>query len=231
MMWFGFIVLAMIILLVLSCFSSIQGEFYFSREKDNDQMVINVRALYGLFTYRYQVPIIQFKNWTEGFLVRSLRVKANQADVVDETKMNIDREKINQFYEQSKLILRSAVKLTDWMKDTLSHVELTKLRWDTRIGVGDAPKTAIASGIVWGIKTSVLAYISKIVQVKAKPEIQVAPQYNNPQFFTEICCNGQIRLGFILWAGMKLFARIVRVKGGLRTWQRILFSPNAKNPT
>ena len=68
MVWIGsFIIFAIIVVL----FSFIRGEFYFSRVKDNDTLSVEMRALFGLIRYRYVIPIIQFKGFTKGILIKS----------------------------------------------------------------------------------------------------------------------------------------------------------------
>ncbi len=107
------------------------------------------------------------------------------------------------------------------MKQTLAKVECTELKWITRVGVGDAPETAITTGAIWGIKSSLLGFSIRYVKLTAKPRIDVIPQYNEKQFSTEFRFAGRIRVWFVVVAGVRLLVRAAKVKGGIRTWIQI----------
>jgi hypothetical protein len=110
----------------------------------------------------------------------------------------------------------------EWLKHTLSRMECTQLNWITRVGMGDATHTAIATGAVWGLKTSSLGFIMHLVQVKSKPLIQVVPQYTAVQFSTDFNGTAGIRIIYILQAGIELVWRVMKIKGGLKAWYRVM---------
>jgi hypothetical protein len=110
----------------------------------------------------------------------------------------------------------------EWLKHTLSRMECTQLNWITRVGMGDATHTAIATGVIWGLKTSSLGFIMHLVQVKTKPLVQVVPQYIQEHFSTDFNGAAGIRSTYIVWAGIELAWRVIKIKGGLRTWYRVM---------
>ena len=108
--------------------------------------------------YRYVIPIIQFKGFTQGILIKSEKVSQHSAKLKDETRDHITKDKVIAFYKQAKDVLVHTLNFYGWMKQTLAKVECTELKWITRVGVGDAPETAITTGAIWGIKSSLLGF-------------------------------------------------------------------------
>jgi hypothetical protein len=208
--------------------SRVRIDFTASRVKDNDHITVIVRALFGLFRYRVHIPTIDFRNLADGIMVKH---KANSnalpgAAVTDKT--HIDREWVMQFYDRMQIIVKNIFNLMEWTKDTLAHVECTYVRWHTRVGIGDAPETAVVTGLLWGVKSSLLSFVMGRICLKAQPDVQVVPQYNQQLFATDLACKAQIRLGYVLKAGVRLAVRMMRGQGNLKTWQQILFRPRLK---
>ncbi|NOU72128.1 DUF2953 domain-containing protein [Paenibacillus sp. LMG 31458] len=222
MLWLGIVCLFIIFVIIVFLFSFIRGEFNFSRVKDNDTLSVEMRALFGLIRYRYVIPIIQFKGFTKGILIKSEIVTKASSKLKDETKDHITKEKILYVYNQAKEALVHTLNLYDWTKQTLAKVECTDLKWITRVGVGDAPETAITTGAIWGIKSSLLGFSIRYVNLTGKPHIDVIPQYNEKQFSTEFRFAGRIRIWFVVVAGVRLISRAAKVKGGIRTWIQIV---------
>lgn len=231
MLWLGIVFLFIIFAIIVFLFSFIRGEFNFSRVKDNDTLSVEMRALFGLIRYRYVIPIIQFKGFTKGILIKSETVTKSSSELKDETKDHITKDKIINIYKEAKEVLVYTFNFYDWMKQTLAKVECTDLKWITRVGVGDAPETAITSGAIWGIKSSLLGFSIRYVKLTAKPQIDVIPQYNEKQFSTDFRCAGRIRVWFVVVSGVRLISRAAKVKGGIRTWIQIVLKTRARVKT
>ncbi|MBP1962018.1 DUF2953 domain-containing protein [Paenibacillus aceris] len=230
-MWVGLVLLVVILAIILVLVSFIRGEFYFSRVKDNDTLSVEMRALFGLIRYRYVIPIIQFRGFTKGILIKSEIVNKTYAKLKDESKDHITKDKVIQFYKEAKEALVHTLNLYDWTKQTLAKVECTELKWITRVGVGDAPETAITTGAIWGIKSSLLGFTMRYVQVKATPRVDVIPQFNAKHFSTEVRIAGRIRVWYVLFAGVRLMVRASKVKGGIRTWIQIALKARSRLKT
>jgi hypothetical protein len=231
LLWVGLVVLVILIAIIVVLISFIRGEFYFSRVKDNDTLSIEMRALFGLLRYRYVIPIIQFKGFAKGIMFKSEIVSKTYSKLKDESKDHITKEKVILFYKEAKEALVYTFNLYDWMKQTIAKVECTELKWITRVGVGDAPETAITTGAIWGIKSSLLGFSIRYVKLIAKPRIDVIPQYNEKQFSTELRFAGRIRVWFVIFAGVRLLARAAKVKGGIRTWIQIALKARSRFKT
>jgi hypothetical protein len=225
------IALILCIVVFVLLMSYIHGEFYFSRVQHNDRIFLDIKALFGLIRYRFDVPVVKFKSLQKGVMVKAEAVKKGDSSLVGEGKQHINKERIVDFFNRVKLILESTFHLYGWMKQTLAKVECTKVSWQTRIGVGDAPQTAITTGIVWGFKSSLLGFVFSYIRLRTQPHIQVFPQYNSPQFSTEATFAGRIRLGYALIAGIRLVISVLKVKGGFKNWYKAMFKPKVKSLT
>lgn len=222
MNWWGWLLLALALILVLMWFSRISFHTFYSRVGSNDRFYVKVRGLYGLVRFKIEVPVIKFKGLAQGVGVKAEAVNGLNNSLVSEGATDIDREKIIRYYRKLKQILQATFDMKEWVKETLALVCCTDLKWITRVGVGDAPETAITTGIVWTLKSSMLAYAFQFMNRDAKPQIRVIPQYNETHFSTEFSCIAQIRLGHAILAGLHLLVRIMKVKGGIKAWQNIL---------
>jgi hypothetical protein len=209
--------------------SRIRVEISASRIKDNDRIAVEVRALFGLFRYRLHIPMVDFRNWPDGILVKQKKDISVQPGAEKPKEIHWSRERILAYYERAKLLLRNVFHLLDWMKETLSRLECTRFVWHTRVGIGDAPETAVAAGLVWGVKTSLLRFVSGRICLKTKPDVQVSPQYNLQMFTTELTCKLQIRLGHVLLAGLRLVPHIWKGKDRWKTWQHMISKPRLKS--
>lgn len=212
-----------LIVIVLVLTSNVVIKGHVKRVGHNDDAEVTVKALYGLIRFHYEVPVIK---WSSGM---SLKVKEQMdatnagIDTWKQFEDEIDKEKVVKSIDKFKRILYLTRDLKGWAKNTLSRVKLTEWQWVTSLGTGDAMWTAMATGAVWSIKTSILGLISQMVQLSSQPAMSVEPDYKHPSFTTEWSCIAQIRFGYAILAGLQLLVRMKKWKGGVKTWQNILF--------
>lgn len=224
MTWWGWGLLALAVVLLILGASSVSFRLYYSRVKDNDRFYVLVKAVFGLVRYRYEVPMIKFKGMKGiSFKQEHVNETGKSSRIMAEGTENIDKEKVISYYHRFKEMLRATFALKSWLLDTMTHVTCTELTWYTRIGLGDAPDTAITTGIIWTIKSSALAYLFQHIKRCARPKIQVVPDYSQVHFSMQLDCIAKIRLGHAILAGLLLAMRIIKVKGGIKAWQNILF--------
>ncbi|WNQ09331.1 DUF2953 domain-containing protein [Paenibacillus aurantius] len=233
MFWIGlllFIVLAVAVIL----WSDIHILARFSRVKDNDKLTLEIRMLFGWIRYKVKIPTMNFEGFRKGL---NLKVKGKSPNVQAgqfEDTQQITKESLEQWYRTARRVLNEIFSFSDWFRDTLAKVRCTDLRWITRIGVGDAPETAILTGIGWGIKSSLLGYVFKFIRLDTKPKIHIQPHYNEVMFSTEAEGRAQIRVFYAMLAGIYLVIRVVKVNGGRKTWRLIrtrkFFDPGVQQP-
>ncbi|WP_405079531.1 DUF2953 domain-containing protein [Paenibacillus chitinolyticus] len=216
------IALVLVLAAVLAMLSSVQFTFYWNRVGENDEMYVQVRALYGWIKYRFNVPAIQFNNLIDGLTFKINQADQNKMDITKKSKSRIDKEYIQDFYREGKDLLRHTQGLNAWFKRTLSAFRCTELKWSTGVGAGDAVRTAILSGTVWTLKSAVVGLLTKYVPLSAVPKLAVNPQYNRTAFQIEFVCVIQAKAAAIGLSGCRLIYRIIRTPGGLRAWFRLL---------
>jgi hypothetical protein len=68
-----------------------------------------------------------------------------------------------------------------------------------------------------------MGFLFRFIKLDVRPEINVSPQYNKTEFSTQMLFILHIRMYYVASAGIHLLYRILKVKGGLKTWQRVLF--------
>ncbi|MMZ63313.1 hypothetical protein D1872_255590 [compost metagenome] len=110
------------------------------------------------------------------------------------------------------------------MRNTLKRVTIRSLDWSTHIALSDAAHTATLTGVLWGVKSVLVGFLSYHITLLQRPELVVVPVFGSrPLFTTELRCIAQIRCGYAIYAGLVLIVRVLQVKGGIRKWLNILF--------
>jgi hypothetical protein len=212
------------VLIVVALASTVKIRFHLIRETNNDHFTLKVKALFGLIQYKIEVPYINF-NWLRGFDFRAERSNLSATNLAAEDRAHLSLESIADKYRTFKILVQNFVGFDKWLTDTLSHAKCTELQWVTRIGLGDAPNTAISVGVIWGLKTNLLGYITKHITLDSdiQPHLAVDPQFNQSHFSTMVISMIHIRLAYVVLAGFWFVVRLLRTKGGLKTWQNQLF--------
>ncbi|WP_028548716.1 DUF2953 domain-containing protein [Paenibacillus sp. UNC451MF] len=214
---------AVIVLLALLACSSMQCRFTIVRKRQDDEIVVDVHTMYGLVKQRIAIPVVKFLNVTEGVDYKTEIVNKANNQLEQGTKNNLTNEKIKQAIENFQLLLAHCFQFNSWFRETLHQVRCTEFYWKTNVGVGDAPETAMTAGMVWGLKSSLLGYLFRFVQLETRPVLQVIPQYNVVTFSSEVQVLAKIRVYEVMLAGCRLLGRIMKIKGGLRMWRKVLF--------
>jgi hypothetical protein len=219
MIWLWVFIIFLLIVLTILILSYVQGEVHFSRAVEQDYMELEIKAIWGVKLIRF-FPMFKIKDFSKRIPFTSEKSKTTPK--TDHVTKPGAKGKMKDRFQKAKLLMQNTVHGYEWLKHTLSRIECTKLNWITRVGMGDATHTAIITGAVWGMKTSTLGFIMHLVQVKSKPLIHVVPHYNQVKFLTDLNSAVGIRIIYIVWAGIELVWRVMKIKGGLRTWQRVM---------
>lgn len=221
-MWLYFGLIAAILWIII-LFSYIRVKFKYSRKHDNDMIQYEIKALLGIIQLSFEVPIIKFQGVNQGLEVKSdIKLENLETELID-TDDKITTQKAFNFYNQIKTLRNHVYRFSDWLFITLSKLKCTHLHWHTHIGIGEAPGTAVTTGIVWGIKTNLLGYVFKKIHLETVPEIQVNPEFNRSYFSTVLISEIKIRHFHAFLAPIRLLIRILKVKGGLRVWIKALY--------
>ncbi|NOU97605.1 DUF2953 domain-containing protein [Paenibacillus sp. LMG 31456] len=212
-----------VVLLVMLISSNVKVSLKVVRKKNNDDIVLDIQGVFGLVKKRFEVPVIIFKSFSEGVGIKTEYVDKTKDEVLMDAEKKITKRSIKEAFDIMRNLLSHCFQFNEWLLDTLKHVHCTRVVWKTNVGVGDAAETALTTGMVWGLKTSLLGFLFRFIKLDTRPEIMVIPQFNEVKFSTEVLCLARIRMYFILLAGLHLLFRIIKIKDGWRTWQRVLF--------
>ncbi len=74
------------------------------------------------------------------------------------------------------------------------------LHWSTNVGTGEAASTGIISGLLWGIKSTLVAFITKQMNILQPADISVVPEFERETIKTEIDCLVSMKLADALLA-------------------------------
>ncbi len=212
------------LLLLLVMVSYIQITFHLMRKGKDDMLRYDIKALLGLVRFRVEVPVVIFKGLDKGIDYKSEAILKNTDQLMAEHGEQMDKTKLFQYMSSARKLIQHVHQFKIWMYQTMSYIKCEKFRWNTELGSGDCPATAVLAGSVWGLKASIIGFISTKIKLQAEPELSVSPQYNQTAFSTEMFSVLKIRLAHALWANVNLLCRIMKVKGGFKTWARFAAS-------
>ncbi|WP_054941404.1 DUF2953 domain-containing protein [Paenibacillus ihuae] len=214
-------VLLLVIVLVLS--SSIHFHFRLCRLGKDDRVEFDIKALFGLVKFHYELPKLVFEG-----IQRGVKVKLEKSGIApvrqdSDKEEQIDKETVQNWADDLKEALRATGGLMKWLKGLLSHVKITKLDWSTDFSLGDAAYTATATGALWGLKWSLVGWMSQYVRLQKRPRMFVVPVFRDELCYsTEAVCTGKLSVAYVLFAGLLLLRRISEVKGGWSHWIKLL---------
>lgn len=210
------------VLLAIAMLSPIVVTAQFAKRGKNDEMELRVKALFGLLTYKRKVPVMKWQGASLQ-MEEERRTAGAGIDSWKQYEVDIDAEKVASKVEKLKDLLHLTRNLKEWTKKTLARVKLVEWRWSTSVGTGDAMWTAMTTGLVWSVKSSLIGLLSQLIQLNTQPVMSVNPNFARPAFSTEWTCIAKIRFGYAILAGLQLLVRMKKWKGGVKTWQNILF--------
>jgi len=226
MWWWIAIIASLVLMFVTVLFSSVRVRLKYYREGENDEVDASLTALFGLVRLRYKVPTVELKPW-----LRGLRLKVapkETSGVLPE--LDFGREEIERFTQRVRKLVAHMKNFKKFFADTLRHVHIVELRWDTRFGVGDAAETGMTGGVIWGLKSTVIGIASRWVTFERRPAVQVTPVFNQPTFRTDVVVRIRMKVFRLFAIGAMLVFRVLKRRGGWIVWLRTLFgrAPNER---
>ncbi|WP_338551773.1 DUF2953 domain-containing protein [Paenibacillus sp. KS-LC4] len=209
-------------LLLLALASPVRVYGKLRRKGELDHIDVRIVGLYGLLHYKVKIPQLKLQGATIR-LHEQISTKQAGVEHSKEQQGKIDAENVQRFIEKMKHALEVTENLRGWVRQLLKKVQLTEWKWSTTVGVGDAMWTAMTTGAVWSIKTTMLGVISQFVLLKADPVLQVQPVYQGTYFQTEWQCTAKLSMFHAVKSGLSLLFRLKKGSHGLQMWHQILF--------
>lgn len=198
-------------------------DIWVSKQGKNDEVVFNIKMLYGLIRFHYELPMMKFENMKKGIIIKVEKRKNVGSRKAEDTETHVNKRKIDIWMREIQEILEATESFKIWLKRTLSRLSIVKFTWSTTFCVGDAASTGVVTGLIWSTKTFIVGWLSYQVQMKNYPQLLVIPVFDDrPQFSTEMSCTAHISCGYAIYAGMVLMVRVLKIKGGLKSWKKIM---------
>jgi hypothetical protein len=171
-----FIFIIVIGLVLLIYYSKIYIQIYYKRAAKQDKGELKIKALGGFFHYRLSIPTLDFKDMDKGVKVESEH-ESSTMKKGDDTFIN--KDKLEFWYENYEILLHRVKDFQEILRWFMSRVHCVKWDWKTSVGTGDAAEAGVLTGVIWGVKTTILGFISHYIQWDHKPEIEVTPCFQN----------------------------------------------------
>lgn len=219
--------LSLLLLVILLCLlvlaSSIHFHFRLCRLGKDDRIEFDIKAVFGLVKFHYELPALVFDSLEQGIKVKLEKSGIAPVKMDSDKEEKIDRESVAEWLKNLRTALKATRGLKKWLVGTLSHVRITKLDWSTDFSLGDAADTATAAGALWGMKWTMIGWLSRFVRLQRNPRMFVAPVFRDELCFsTEAVCTGKLSAGYAFYAGLLLLRRVSKVEGGLGRWKKLL---------
>jgi len=216
-MWWLIAGIAFAILLIIVAVSKVRILVMYWKEGKDDSVSMSISALFGRVRFEYKVPLIALKPKLAG-----IRIRVSEQQSKDpEKEWSIDE--IRAAIRNFKVLISYMKQYREWISESSKHVHIESLRWQLHCGLGDAPQTGVASGILWGLMGSIISAASRKVTFDCRPDLQLIPVYQDvPVFRTEVSVRAAIRVYWLFVIVSMMVWRVLKRRGGWKVWYKIL---------
>ncbi|MGG5254773.1 DUF2953 domain-containing protein [Neobacillus sp. SM06] len=202
--WLVFAVIIGLFLLILVLFTKLTIYINYYHRNDNDDLKIEFRALFGLFKYKKDIPLIKVDDDSPSIILKGKTKMGPQESESDLQVNKITPSKVISSLKNFREILEHVIQFNVVLRKFLRKVTIQQFHWSTVVGVGDAALTGMLTGGLWAVKGSIVGLLSRYFRLKEKPEIKILPQFQQMIIQTELSCMFQFRIGHAIIAGLKL---------------------------
>lgn len=196
--WSIISVLAVVVLFIIVLNLRVRLSVFYTKHQKNDQLTLKI-TIAGKKIYELDAPLID------------LDLKTTSVSVT-ENQQNLGRKKTKKkrftFNTVKKMIRESRewVRLFPAFKRGLyrflKHATIHTFSLKTEFGTGDAALTAQMSGVIWGVVSYVIGWISTKVQWKAQQEVLVIPHFQAAGFKFSFSCIASFRVGHAMYTAL-----------------------------
>jgi len=215
-------------------FLPVQFHIFFNNENWENTVLFELSFLKGLVNRKKEIRIAETPN---GTLKKEVKKQGNwfwfskrnkqekpvgQTAEEDQTKPNGLKEFLDRYRNfglgMTLLTYFLSAKYYKWLL-VAGHLEkrgnFQRFQWSTQIGTGDAALTAMLSGILWTLKTSVTGYLQAKYRFVKQPEVVVTSDFQTPGLKMAFDCIFRVKLGYIIIAAFIAWFRHSWRKGGV----------------
>ncbi|MCF2648702.1 DUF2953 domain-containing protein [Niallia circulans] len=199
----GLIIGALFLVLIFLCFLKLTIHIRYYHKKDNDDLKIELRVLFGLIKYKKTIPLIKIDEDSPTLVMKEETELQGKQETVEETKQ-FSASDLLIFLSNSKELLNHVVQFHRIVRSFLAKLTIKHIEWSSIVGLGDAAHTGMISGAIWAVKGSIIGIISNYMKLKDMPKINIYPQFQGMASETLFSCMIQFRIGHAMMAGIKL---------------------------
>lgn len=217
MKWVLIGIIAILVLIILILLLKLRIKIDILHSQDNDHIKITAKALFGLISYTYNVPLVKLDKESASLIVKSEQNLGNNDDNKEIT--NNKRKKITphlmiEKLKKAKELLEHVVHFHVIVKNFFQHVTIHKFDWMSSVGVGDAAHTGVAIGMIWSLKGGIVGLLSKYMKLESYPKLSVTPHFQEKISHTRLICIISFRIGHATYAALSVIKYWKSIKGG-----------------
>lgn len=169
---------------------------------NNNHLTCNLSTLNEKIQYQVDFPKIKLDKSKLGVKLEAELEGVDKPPVVDKHKGYSFTHLYQQFIHWYPVIKKYLPAGSFLMQ----KVTPCKVKWQTELGLFDAAQTGISVGILWALKSMVLAYAYRyMAKAPRLPEIKVIPRFNQKVLVITVDCIFDVKIGYIIIAGLKVF--------------------------
>lgn len=213
-----------LLLLVMVLASRIRIRIRYSRSGELDQLVIIVRALYGIVQIQKILPTIQIRDWSIVYPEKTKSVTPAGGNGT-KAKRRIGLDTIRKYARAYRIIVESTKQFKPWIMRTLKKIECTRWRFDIAVGTGDAAQTAVVAGLCWAALGMATGATGQLLTFRTRVNGEVVPNYREAEFSLVWEADFQVRTGTMLASAISLVSRTTQLRRSIKAWKHWVSGP------
>ncbi|WP_052659448.1 DUF2953 domain-containing protein [Bacillus alveayuensis] len=222
------LILLLLFFLILLC-TKVTIVFDIYHDGDHDHYRIKFKTFFGLLKYSIDIPFVKVDKQKAQIIMKENKRKGKKTNFEQKKMKKITIQDIFDSLHNFKEIARHVVGLQKIIQRFFKHVNICSLEWHTYVGVGDAAKTGVVTGVAWSIKGLVLQLLTRYMKVKNHPHISITPDFQQPTSKITFNCMIYFRLGYAILTGLRFVKYWIGGKPVLRKTTSPLFIKNKNN--
>ena len=207
---FLFIIATITVILILIILSKLTASIHYYHGNDNDQLLIHIKALYGLIHKKIEVPVIKVDKQDTSV---QFKVDETNGTPSSNEKGKITLDSVMESMENVQQFVHSVRNVQPILKRFFKRLIVHEFVWKSLIGTSDAALTARLTGAIWTGKGFVQMFLYKYVSVRCVPVLEVTPFYHQKRSVTDLRCIVSISVGNAIITALKLIVQYKRSGG------------------
>ncbi|WP_409289784.1 DUF2953 domain-containing protein [Peribacillus sp. SCS-37] len=171
----------LLFLIVILALTKLRLEISFRGLEPSYTAAIRLSAWSGLISFRKEYPF---------------PFKGQEFSMPDQQIRTAD------FFRIGKIFFSEENKMPGILKKFLKKVKIRKFDWQTVIGTGNAAHTAVLTGAVYGIKSTITGVLTHYLLVEEMPHYKIEPVYQGEYSRTSLLCILEFKIGNAILTGL-----------------------------